>query len=463
MPERYGITVDVLTELGLTQNQARVYLSVAKLGPATISDVADHSGVRREEVYRLLPDLEKIGLVERLMGKPMRIRTPDVQSAMSSLISRERIKARERISALMERTNVIEEYLSKTGLNVSSGSSAQDDFALLEEKESVRTRLHEMIIEAQENVDVLYSRENLVWFLSTQSQLLVDAETRGVKVRLLSTPATGRDRIPKIISRRFSGSSAVELKYMTAIPTNCIAVDGKEAMIVTSSTHQPSAHNLFTTNTNLVALVKRVFELSWSQSSHWKTLEGVVISEMTPLESETLGRPRDVLFIYRSEKQKESTIVNFIREGLKQNYFVLYICSASQSKKVNACLESSGSDIVAGLSEDAIQIMSAAEFLLVKGKLAIEKAIDAWDEIYFHSMDRGYEGILAIIDMQLFFENKMSDQLVAFETEFHRVLDEHMSVMCIYNEKSFLEAKDPIELFKNVVLLHHKLLSEGVK
>jgi sugar-specific transcriptional regulator TrmB len=463
MPERYGITVDVLTELGLTQNQAKVYLSVAKIGPATISDVADDSGVRREEVYRLLPDLEKIGLVERLMGKPMRIRSPDVESAMSSLIRRERNRARERISALTERTNVIEEYLSKTGLNVSPESSEQDDFALLEEKESVRTRLHEMIMEAKEKVDVIYSRENLVWFLSTQSQLLVNATSRGVKVRLLSNPTTGRDRIPKIITRRFSDSSAIELKYMTAIPTNYIAVDGKEAMIVTSPTHQPAAHNLYTTNASLLSLVHRVFELSWSQSSHWKTLEGIVISEMTPMESETLGRPRDALFIYTTEKHKESTVLNFIRQGLKQNSFVLYICPQSKSKKVNECLASSGSDMIARLSEDAIRIVPAGEFLFTEGKFNIDKAIDTWDEVYFHATDRGFEGLLAVIDMQVFFDKKMTDQIVTFEKELHKILDEHMSVMCVYNETSFLEAKDPIELFKSVVLLHHKLLSEDVK
>ena len=98
MPERYGINIELLTDLGLTQNEAKVYLTTAKIGPATISDVADHSGVRREEIYRLLPDLEKAGLIERMMGKPMRIRTPDVKSAMSTLIDHERAMAQQRIS-----------------------------------------------------------------------------------------------------------------------------------------------------------------------------------------------------------------------------------------------------------------------------------------------------------------------------------------------------------------------------
>ena len=63
---------DLLLGLGLTLNQAKVYLAVIKLEKTTVGQVANFSKVRREDVYRILPSLEKMGLIERLLGQTNR-------------------------------------------------------------------------------------------------------------------------------------------------------------------------------------------------------------------------------------------------------------------------------------------------------------------------------------------------------------------------------------------------------
>ena len=63
---------DLLLGLGLTLNQAKVYLAVIKLEKTTVVQVANFSKVRREDVYRILPSLEKMGLIERLLGNQQR-------------------------------------------------------------------------------------------------------------------------------------------------------------------------------------------------------------------------------------------------------------------------------------------------------------------------------------------------------------------------------------------------------
>jgi len=58
--------VEMLIDFGLTGNQARVYLAIARLKLATVGQISKVSKVRREDVYRILPKLEKMGLVEKL-------------------------------------------------------------------------------------------------------------------------------------------------------------------------------------------------------------------------------------------------------------------------------------------------------------------------------------------------------------------------------------------------------------
>jgi sugar-specific transcriptional regulator TrmB len=50
---------DLLLGLGLSLNLAKVYLAVLRLQKTTVGKVASFSKVRREEVYRILPSLEK--------------------------------------------------------------------------------------------------------------------------------------------------------------------------------------------------------------------------------------------------------------------------------------------------------------------------------------------------------------------------------------------------------------------
>src|SRR5512135_1739388 len=91
---------NLLLGLGLSLNQARVYLAILKLEKTTVGQVANFSKVRREDVYRILPSLEKMGLIERLMGKPTEIRATRISDALSLLVAEEKDKNDERIDGM---------------------------------------------------------------------------------------------------------------------------------------------------------------------------------------------------------------------------------------------------------------------------------------------------------------------------------------------------------------------------
>ena len=107
--EEFGLlpsekNAEILTDFGLTGNQAKVYLATARLRLASVGQISKASKVRREDVYRILPKLEELGLVERLLGKPIKIRATPVEEALSILIRHEEDTARNRMSTLKEKT-----------------------------------------------------------------------------------------------------------------------------------------------------------------------------------------------------------------------------------------------------------------------------------------------------------------------------------------------------------------------
>ena len=88
---------DLLLGLGLTLNQAKVYLAILKLEKTTVGQVAKFSKVRREDVYRVLPVLEKMGLIERLLGKPTEVRATFISDAIALLVAEEKRKSDKRL------------------------------------------------------------------------------------------------------------------------------------------------------------------------------------------------------------------------------------------------------------------------------------------------------------------------------------------------------------------------------
>ena len=54
-----------LNQLGLSRNQAKVYLASLQLGVDTVWNIAKHANLKRPSVYLILDDLERMGLISR--------------------------------------------------------------------------------------------------------------------------------------------------------------------------------------------------------------------------------------------------------------------------------------------------------------------------------------------------------------------------------------------------------------
>ena len=80
-----------------------MYLAILKLEKTAVGQIAKFSKVRREDVYRILPTLEKMGLIERLMGKPVEIRATPISDALTFLVAEEKTKSDERLTGMRSR------------------------------------------------------------------------------------------------------------------------------------------------------------------------------------------------------------------------------------------------------------------------------------------------------------------------------------------------------------------------
>ena len=87
-----------LSSFGLTVKQAKVYLALVSLGTAPVGEISKLSKVRREEVYRILPKLEKMGLIEKTLTIPVKLKATSVDNALSILIRDEEEQAKRLVA-----------------------------------------------------------------------------------------------------------------------------------------------------------------------------------------------------------------------------------------------------------------------------------------------------------------------------------------------------------------------------
>ncbi len=259
--------IELLTTFGLTNNQAKIYEAIIKLGAAPVDTISKVSDVRREDVYRNLPRLEDMGLVERLMGTPMTIRALPIKFALSDLISREQEKAKKRIhnlkNKLQEALTVIKPRSQKQEINEDT-----PHFALMSDKTVFYTKISGMLNVAKNEIDIVISRSKIIEFISFFHDLMKKAIERGVIIRIITELTNAHEFVPKFLET----AKNLGIEFKTCDPERLLSkyllIDGKQMVLATKpgKGRLGDYPDLWTDNQSLINHLKNDFEEVWKSS-----------------------------------------------------------------------------------------------------------------------------------------------------------------------------------------------------
>jgi sugar-specific transcriptional regulator TrmB len=171
-----------LQEYGLTRNEARVLVFLAKTGPAKASEVARTVQINRTETYRTIKNVQRRGLVEATLERPARYQSVPFDKCLQILIDER--KARLRI---LEQRG---ENLRRTfeGIHVEPAANEAERFQVLEGRIRIEQRLQTMYTHARQSVLTVLSPSEVV---RGENFGLFDVLTHqirtGLRVRIIST------------------------------------------------------------------------------------------------------------------------------------------------------------------------------------------------------------------------------------------------------------------------------------
>ncbi len=260
---------NILSAFGLTHNQAKVYIATIQLGVASISQVSKVSKVRREDVYRMLPKLNELGLIEKLLGKPAKIRATPMEEALSILIKREKEIADKKLSALIAKKDAFLQNFKNYELN--SRIEEESRFSLITDGRAVLSKGMVMLKNAERTVDIITSKNAFNETFTTYRELVEKTIRRGIRYRIVLDTTEFDDPILKVLEEYESPKKSFIVKSTDQPLIHCTIMDYKEALIATSQ--EPTTGRnpyLWTNNRNLIEILQKNFERVWHTSTTTK-------------------------------------------------------------------------------------------------------------------------------------------------------------------------------------------------
>lgn len=449
----------MLSDFGLTPYEAKVYLAVVRLGPTSASNISKMSGVRREEVYRTLPRLEKAGLVDRVLGRPVRVRAIPVEDALSVLIERKKEeldKAVSELSAKKERfLRIFKPDIQTTDLR-ENGSH----FVLISEREAITRRTAVLAGSAKKSIDLADSSEYAIRFILNYADALKKAGNRGVTFRILTNCPNDENAVPEALERSITRDSFI-LRYIDEIPSRYVIFDGRESMITTSPDEGLAENNtLWTDDASLVGLMQRGFEDQFRSATDWRDFHFSASEKLTRVLKSL--RPRDhAILVYDSADVKREALFTYLRFGLERGEAAKYVCSEETPSEIRKAMRSFGVNVEEYEKTGALDILYYTSIYIKDGKFAIDDVMNSWGNYYREAMAMGFKGLRVTGEMSCFIEHRLVRELVEYERTLHTSLDIPMTAICAYSSEALGRIDNPIDVYSELVKAHGKLLFAG--
>lgn len=174
--------IQTLTDLGLTTLQARAYLALSSLRTAPLKLIAKKSNIARQDVYRIMPLLEQIGLVEKIISSPVTYKAAPLGDGVSILFDR---KTREYDSLQAKTEEMVSNF--RTGILRAAIQPDDSQFLVISEKKLLYKTLGEKNSTVEKSLHVAGTWESARSVLfDIELEKFKNALKRGVRIKWIT-------------------------------------------------------------------------------------------------------------------------------------------------------------------------------------------------------------------------------------------------------------------------------------
>jgi sugar-specific transcriptional regulator TrmB len=251
---------DILTSLGLSCRQTRVYLALLKIGEAKAKTIADYSAVNRQEIYRVIEDLEHIGFAQRNICIPTTFSATPIDEVVKILIEQ---KAAE-LNKLRQKTKQLTKFQT-TCATITLPIDKKPTIGTIFEAD--RAKKYSLTTQnVSQTIDIITSWKRFKQLTTMLENQLQNAFQKGAHIRIITEKPpnyTLPDWIANIQNEPKRGS--LKLKILQSPATVAISIFDQAiaAIAFDPNTRLTKGPDLWTTNPTLLTLSQTHFNNIW--------------------------------------------------------------------------------------------------------------------------------------------------------------------------------------------------------
>ena len=164
---------------GLSEYEAKVYLSLIGLGSSRARKLSINCKVPRTKVYGTLKKLIDYGLVIEIPGVPKCFTPTSPLNAFGSTVKRNLNKA-------LDFSEILESLVDTHETSMKEASPQQKTLWYIDSDDDIIGKFHEIVSQAKETLEVVASADGLTLFFNSAPNLLDQMQNIGVDVRIFS-------------------------------------------------------------------------------------------------------------------------------------------------------------------------------------------------------------------------------------------------------------------------------------
>jgi sugar-specific transcriptional regulator TrmB len=253
--------IQTLMDLGLTLLQAKTYLALATIGKADVKNISKTSNVVRQDIYRVMPTLEKLGLAEKIITTPTMYNPTPLKEGLSILLQN---KTREHTELQKKTIGLLSNVHNGEDKKVLEDEDQQ--FSVISSKKLLHKRVAERENIVQTSIDAVGEWEFIKSVLFHRFQDLKRALKRGVKIRILTEKHEDGKSIQKVI-RSLKMNPLFGIRHLPApIPVKTVIHDGTEVNMCIAISPDNDVPSLWSNNPHFVKVMTAYFEDIWNKA-----------------------------------------------------------------------------------------------------------------------------------------------------------------------------------------------------
>jgi sugar-specific transcriptional regulator TrmB len=250
-----------LSCLGITVSQGKVYLALLRLRtPSKVHTIAKYTNIPRQDVYRLLDELQQIGLVQKTLLKPATFKATPPKDAIEIFLTRKKEEFSQIEKGAARFIQIATQFLGET-----PAEPEENQFFLIAGREEITCKMIQAIKNTERTFQATTPFSEFVPWVVVLSDCIEDALERGVKVLWITDKPVDLN-IPKSLKTCINHPN-FKLRFISYFPEVKMRIfDGKEVLLgVFGEGAVVFSPCLCSNNSSLLRLAQNYFDMCWGK------------------------------------------------------------------------------------------------------------------------------------------------------------------------------------------------------